>query len=77
MHFSLIYAILELTKGESKMLRDKIIIAELKKQSIRESDFWHYKLYNTESYERLNTQADVSLKVAISEYAKILKRRGR
>ena len=76
MIFLLIYAILELTKGESKVLRDKIIIAELKKQGIRESDFYSFILKNPHTKDKLDAQADISLKVATGIYYKILKKRG-
>ena len=56
------------------MSNDKIIATELKKQGIRESDFWRYKLHNPHNCEKLNGQAEISVKVAISAYAKILKR---
>ena len=58
------------------MLRDKKILIELGKRSVRASDYYHYKLYNPHSYDRLNGQADISLKVAITKYTKILKRGG-
>ena len=56
------------------MLRDKIIITELKKQGIRASDFYRFTLHNPNTYDKLNTQADISLKVAIAKYRDILKR---
>lgn len=59
------------------MLRDKIIAKQLKGQGIRESDFYKYILHNPEKHDKLNGQAEISLKVAISAYSKILQRRGK
>jgi len=59
------------------VLRDKRIAKELGKQGIRASDYHNYILHNPDNYDKLNEQADISLKVAISAFAKILKRRGR
>ncbi len=59
------------------MLHDKVIAKELSKQGIRESDYYRYKLYNPNGYDKLNGQAEISLKVAIAEYSKILQRRGK
>lgn len=59
------------------MLRDKIIVKELKRQGIRASDYYGYILRNPDIYDKLDGQADISLKVAISAYSKILKRGGK
>lgn len=58
------------------MIRNKIITNELKKQGIRASDYHKYLLRNPKRSEKLHEQASISLKIAISAFAKILKKRG-
>ncbi len=53
---------------------DKIITQKLKSQGINKVDYFCFKLYNTEAYNKFISQYAISKDIAVKRYKDIIKK---
>ena len=53
---------------------DKIIVKALHSQGISKIDYFCFKLYNTEAYNKFISQADISVDIAVKRFKDKIKR---